>query len=198
MTARIITLSFMALFVILRTVHAETPAPAPIGWAPFCKESPEQCTADADNAIRTVLDGAMLEDLRSVNEWVNANVEPVSDDVHWGEAARTPQGYFEKWSLPTPQDMRGDCEDYAIMKRDMLHAKGWPWRNLLLAVVRTRHGEGHAVLVVKVGAVELVLDDASDEMLLRASTPYKFVKLQSQRNPAIWVWSESIMPGGNS
>ena len=74
-----------------------------------------------------------------VNDWVNDSIAPMTDMEHWG--------VVEKWSYP--DDGKGDCEDYVLLKRRMLMQAGWPREALLITVVRDKKGDGHAVLTVK-------------------------------------------------
>ena len=53
----------------------------------------------------------------------------------------------EKWSYP--DDGYGDCEDYVLLKRRLLAARGFPESTLLITVVRDENNEGHAVLTVR-------------------------------------------------
>ncbi len=43
----------------------------------------------------------------------------------------------------------GDCNDYAVIKRHELIARGWPARAVLLSEVVTNWGEHHLVVVVR-------------------------------------------------
>ncbi len=68
---------------------------------------------------------------------------------HWG--------VVERWSYP--DDGKGDCEDYVLLKRRMLMQAGWPREALLITVVRDKKGEGHAVLTVKTDKGDFILDN---------------------------------------
>ena len=84
-----------------------------------------------------------------VNAWVNQNIQPVTDLEHWG--------VVERWNYP--DDGKGDCEDYVLLKRRMLMQAGWPREALLITVVRDKKGDGHAVLTVKTNHGEFILDN---------------------------------------
>jgi predicted transglutaminase-like cysteine proteinase len=57
----------------------------------------------------------------------------------------------DDWAYP--DDMfRGDCNAYVLLKRKLLIAAGWPTSSVLITVVYTADGEGHAVLTVRTGA----------------------------------------------
>ncbi len=102
---------------------------------------------------------------------------PLTDMDHWG--------VVEKWSYP--DDGKGDCEDYVLLKRRMLMQAGWPREALLITVVRDKKGDGHAVLTVKTDKGDFVLDNQEEQVLLWSDTGYRFVKRQSQGNPNNWV-----------
>ena len=46
---------------------------------------------------------------------------------------------------------------------------------------------GHAILTVKSGKGELILDNLTDDIRAWAQSGYTFVKRQSQENPNIWL-----------
>jgi len=152
-------------------------ARAPIGWVEFCNENPKDCVASATQPRDVVLTSKAWKDLVSVNRWVNKTIQPITDLEHWG--------VVERWSYP--DDGKGDCEDYVLLKRRMLIQAGWPREALLITVVRDKKDEGHAVLTVKTDKGDFVLDNQAEEILHWINTGYRFVKRQSQSNPNIWV-----------
>lgn len=149
----------------------------PIGWVEFCNENPKECPANPTQARDVVLTAKVWKDLVQVNKWVNDTIKPVTDMEHWG--------VVERWSYP--DDGKGDCEDYVLLKRRMLMQAGWPREALLITVVRDHKGEGHAVLTVKTDKGDFILDNQAEEILLWVETGYRFVKRQSQSNPNVWV-----------
>ncbi len=149
----------------------------PIGWIEFCTEHPKECATTASAPRDVVLSAKSWKDLVRVNKWVNDSVMPVTDMDHWG--------VVEKWSYP--DDGKGDCEDYVLLKRRLLIQAGWPREALLITVVRDKKGDGHAVLTVKTDRGDFVLDNQEESILLWSDTGYRFVKRQSQRDPNVWV-----------
>jgi predicted transglutaminase-like cysteine proteinase len=149
----------------------------PIGWVEFCNEHARECATAASEPRDVVLTSKVWKDLVRVNRWVNESIKPVTDMDHWG--------VVERWSYP--DDGKGDCEDYVLLKRRMLMQAGWPREALLITVVRDKKGEGHAVLTVKTDKGEFILDNQAEEILLWSETGYRFVKRQSQGNPNTWV-----------
>src|SRR5262245_16671883 len=108
----------------------------PIGWVQFCNDNPRDCEADRGAPRDVVLTTRTWNDLIRINRTVNDSVQPVTDLEHWG--------VVERWDYPS--DGYGDCEDYVLLKRQMLMKAGWPRSALLVTVVRDKKGDGHAVL----------------------------------------------------
>lgn len=86
---------------------------------------------------------------RSVNAWVNRHVAYAADPRdRW-------QGPAETLRLGT-----GDCEDYAILKRAILLARGWPANRLALVVGHDlARRQGHALLWADGLALDCLADD---------------------------------------
>jgi len=162
-----------------RAVYAAVgePTRAPIGWSEFCLAYKPECDTKPSAPRDIVLSPKVWSDLVKVNDWVNRSVEPLTDLEHWG--------VVERWNYP--DDGKGDCEDYVLLKRRMLMQAGWPREALLITVVRDKRGDGHAVLTVKTDKGDFVLDNQEEHVLLWSETGYRFVKRQSQSNPNNWV-----------
>ena len=104
--------------------------------------------------------GNHRENIRLVNRWVNAKMDYVEDQAlygrvdHWASAG-------ESLRLG-----RGDCEDYAIAKMQLLQASGVKANDMFLVIVRdlVRRAD-HALLVVRVDGELLVLDNETDQIL---------------------------------
>jgi predicted transglutaminase-like cysteine proteinase len=153
------------------------PTRAPIGWVEFCVEYKPDCATGPTAPRDVVLTAKAWTDLVKVNNWVNDNIQPITDLEHWG--------VVERWNYP--DDGKGDCEDYVLLKRRMLMQAGWPREALLITVVRDKKGDGHAVLTVKTNRGEFILDNQESQILAWNKTGYKFVKRQSQSDPNTWV-----------
>ena len=156
-------------------VGAETSVP--YGWVDFCERYKGECDGERLSALDVNLSAKAMKDIEKVNKWVNAHVEPISDPDHWNVA--------DRWDYPI--DGRGDCEDYALMKRRLLIDMGFPRQALLMTVVKDEHQEGHAILTVKTNKGEFALDNLNDEVKPWTATGYRFVKRQSQQDPNTWV-----------
>jgi predicted transglutaminase-like cysteine proteinase len=101
-----------------------------------------------------------FERLEGVNWYVNRRVQFVDDSRQFGRA--------DVWSAAadTLRRGRGDCEDYAIAKLQMLRHAGLHERDLYLVIVKdlVRRAD-HAVLVARVSGHMYVLDNGTDEVL---------------------------------
>ena len=149
----------------------------PYGWVDFCSRYAREC-ADDDRAPQPIhLTAAAMKTIQRINAKVNEEIEAVSDMDHWG--------VVDQWDYPT--DGRGDCEDFALLKRKLLMKAGFPRQALLMTVVKEANGEGHAILTVKTDQGEFALDNLDDAVKPWNKTPYRFVKRQSETNQNVWV-----------
>ena len=153
------------------------PTLPPYGFVRFCESNPRECASPAAmEDTRFNATGARFSELDEINRHVNKTIEPVSDLELYGET--------ERWTIPTT---KGDCEDYALLKRKLLIARGWPVSSLLMTVVRDEKGEGHAILTARTAQGDFVLDNKSDEIKVWHRTAYAFVMRQSFLDPRVWV-----------
>jgi predicted transglutaminase-like cysteine proteinase len=149
----------------------------PYGFVSFCEREPVECTATSNNTdARLDATPERLSDLDVVNRTVNHEIEPATDKEIYGVT--------EYWTLPKT---RGDCEDYALLKRHRLIGRGWPSSALLMTVVRDEKNEGHAVLTVRTTLGDYILDNKIDIVRLWNQTPYHYVMRQSFLDPKVWV-----------
>ncbi|MBA2124802.1 transglutaminase [Hyphomicrobium methylovorum] len=148
----------------------------PYGFVRFCESMPQECVATAKNDARFEATPERLAILDSVNRQVNHEIEPATDMEIYGVT--------EYWTLPKT---RGDCEDYALLKRHRLIARGWPAGALLMTVVRDEKNEGHAVLTARTTQGDFILDNKIDVVRLWNQTPYHYVMRQSYLDPKVWV-----------
>jgi predicted transglutaminase-like cysteine proteinase len=153
------------------------PTSVPYGWVDFCQRYRGECDGAEVPAADVNLTPKAMKEIERVNEWVNANVTPMSDMDHWG--------VIDQWDYPT--DGKGDCEDYALLKRKLLIEEGMPRQALLMTVVKDLNNDGHAVLTVKTNKGEFVLDNMRDDVRPWTQTGYRFVKRQSQTDQNVWV-----------
>jgi len=150
---------------------------APIGWTDFCSRFAADCDTRSPRVETLALSRVVWSQLVQINAHVNATIEPMTDMDQYGVE--------EFWTYPTSG--KGDCEDYVLLKKQMLIRAGLPASALLITVVRDRKGDGHAVLTVKTNRGDYILDNENDEIRLWHATGYRFVKRQSQDDPNRWV-----------
>lgn len=162
-----------------------SPTSVPFGWVDFCNRYAGECDGPAQTPTILAPTAANLHDLDQVNRNVNASVRSVTDAEHWG--------VVDRWDYPI--DGKGDCEDYVLMKRKILMSHGMPRQVLLVTVVKDHVGEGHAVLTVKTGRGDLVLDNMTDRVLRWDETGYRFVKRQSAEDQNRWISIGTPEPG---
>ena len=149
----------------------------PFGWVDFCARYAGECVEENQEPQDIDLTPAALRRIAKINAQVNRSIEPITDLDQFG--------VIDRWDLPA--EGRGDCEDYALLKRRKLIEAGFPRAALLLTVVRQSTGEGHSILTIKTNRGDYVLDNLADAVKPWAEAPYRFVKRQSQENENIWV-----------
>ena len=151
-------------------------AQPPYGFVRFCDSMPHECEGHAANDTRYDATPERLSELDEVNRQVNNQIEPATDMEIYGVQ--------ELWTLPVS---RGDCEDYAILKRHNLMSLGWPASALLMTVVRDEKNEGHAVLTARTSQGDFVLDNKVEAVRLWTQTRYHYVMRQSYIDAKVWV-----------
>ncbi|HZH51783.1 MAG TPA: transglutaminase-like cysteine peptidase [Microvirga sp.] len=115
-----------------------------------------------------------MAELQQVNSYVNRTITEVSDLEQYGRE--------DVWALPTSG--KGDCEDFALLKRKLLIQRGWPASALSVAVGFTSQGEPHAVLIAATTGGEYVLDNLTSAILTPAQTGHVFHSRQAGRK---WI-----------
>lgn len=122
-----------------------------------------------------------LEELSDVNTYVNTNVKPETDSEQYGVA--------DRWDIAKIGGA-GDCEDYVLLKRELLLKKGWQPQDLLITVVKDEQGNGHAILTVRTEKGEFVLDNRKPDVVpwtvSRDIYGYTFYEIESYLNPRVW------------
>lgn len=159
-------------------------SPPPFGFVQFCERWPAECVATNAQEGRFNATPQRLSELDEINRRVNIVIAPATDQELYGIA--------EHWTLPVD---RGDCEDYALLKRQILLQRGWPSSALLMTVVRDERGDGHAVLTVRTTQGDFILDNKVSDIRLWHQTGYHFVMRQSFVEPRLWM---SLVPDGGA
>ncbi len=161
----------------MRAMRVFGPTDPPYAFWRMCEELPAQCARRRSVDQRFEATEAHLAELAALNRKVNAAIEPVTDLELYGVS--------DYWTIP--RGSRGDCEDYALLKRKMLIDSGWPPSALLITVVRDEKMEGHAVLTARTTLGDYILDNKTDDMKLWHQTNYRYVMRQSFIDPKSWV-----------
>ena len=145
---------------------------APFAHVMFCAQNPNECAARG-GASEVSLSPFADKQLRAINASVNRSIRPINDRADQGDV----------WEVNVKA---GDCEDFALTKRDHLIAMGWSPKALRIAVTKTPTGEGHAVLVVKTDRGDLVLDNRTNAIKGWKDTDLRWLMIQSGDNPRVW------------
>ena len=163
----------------LNQLRLDLPVLAPMAHVRFCLRYHEECEVrQVDFRRRNIaLTPNRWKELNVVNRKVNREIipEPNSGGV-----------MAEEWLL-SPK--AGDCNDYAVTKRHLLIAHGWPSRVLLLSEVVVPSGQHHLVLVVRTKNADLVLDNLNANVRPVSMTyrQYQWVRIESPQNPRFWA-----------
>lgn len=114
--------------------------------------------------------------VQRINREVNRAIRHREDSAVYGRP--------DQWALG--EAGVGDCEDYALAKRAALVQAGVPARALSIALVETRRGESHAVLLIDTDKGALVLDNLSPWIRRWDQTPYTWIARQTPGDPLTW------------
>lgn len=145
----------------------EAGAAQPIeAWVDFCRSYPGECAVDLGEPGTIRLDAATWRTIVEINARVNQAVRPATDWEAYGLA--------DLWTFPTGGF--GDCEDYQLLKRNLLVQAGLPRRAMRMTVVIDERDEGHAVLMLRTDRGDFILDNVHDAVLPWHDTGYVYVK----------------------
>lgn len=107
--------------------------------------------------------------LQQVNSHVNGTIQEVTDLEQYGRE--------DVWTLPTSG--KGDCEDFALLKRQMLVQRGVPASALSVIVGTSAQGEAHAVLQVSTDQGPYVLDNQRSSVVSLAESGFRTLSRQT-------------------
>jgi predicted transglutaminase-like cysteine proteinase len=147
----------------------------PIGHFQFCDRFPRECRPGAVDRGPMRLTPDTWSSLLDVNRTVN-QIPAVTDIDQYGVE--------EYWAYPVEA---ADCEDFVLQKRKLLLERGFSPSNLLITVVLQPDGSGHAVLAVRSGLGDFVLDNLRAEIKKWSETEYTYLKRQDSGDPGKWV-----------
>ncbi len=179
----------LALTATLSPAHATSDRPflqtvkavdAPEGFSGICTRYGWACARSGHAAP----DGRKALALATeVNARINRQTREIADLVQYKRN--------EYWALPTSRG--GDCEDFALAKKQALIAEGIAPESLLIATVLDRSRNPHAVLVLRTDAGDYVLDNLTNRILGWRETGYTFLRMQNPAAPGKW---SAILAGG--
>jgi predicted transglutaminase-like cysteine proteinase len=141
----------------------------PFAYIQFCTRNPKACRTTAGRL-------AMASGKVKLSKKLKSQMASINSRVNSSMIARADRG-ADRW---VGSGRYGDCEDFALRKRSMLIAAGWPSGALALTVVKTSSGEGHAVLSVRTSQGTLVLDNLSRSVRGINQTSYRVVAMQGR------------------
>ena len=119
--------------------------------------------------------------LGRVNAWVNERIVYTEDRDLFSRAD------FWAGAKKTLNLGRGDCEDIALTKMQLLAAAGIPREDMFLTIARDLvRGADHAVLIVRHEGGYVMLDDASDE-LFDAAAGHDYRPILSFSDRQTWL-----------
>lgn len=141
----------------------------PKAYRDFCSRHPVECTTSTTKVAE--YDSSLMSKLVLVNTAVNSSIQWKRDELG------------DRWNIATNV---GDCEDYALTKRQKLRRMGVPAGSMRIATARLDNGDGHAVLIVVTNKGEYVLDNIVDKVRKVQDVNYKWLWI-STHNPRHWV-----------
>jgi predicted transglutaminase-like cysteine proteinase len=144
---------------------------APLGYNLMCLKHPNSTECKGGGSGQVSATGDVMATLKRVNAAVNRSIRPRND-----------ASGSDVWTVGASA---GDCEDYVLTKRRQLIKAGLPASSLRIAYVKTRQGEGHAILVVVTSKGKLVLDNLTATIRPLSQTGYRIVSMQGA-NPNNW------------
>ncbi len=151
-------------------IIANGDARAPYAWTDFCKRMPAECTVNTQEADTVELNSKLWKTIVATNLKANRDIEAITDQDHWG--------VVDRWDIP--EDGKGDCEDYVLLKRKRLAEAGVPRRAMRVTVVIDEENAGHAVLMIRTDRGDFILDNKRNAILPWSQTGYTYVKRESQ------------------
>lgn len=150
-------------------IVASGEARAPYAWTDFCKRSPSECAVDTREPESVELTPKLWKTIVATNGRINREIEAITDQDHWG--------VVDRWDIP--EDGKGDCEDYVLLKRKRLAEAGVPRRAMRITVVIDEDNAGHAVLMIRTDRGDFILDNKRNAILPWSQTGYTYVKRES-------------------
>lgn len=153
----------------------------PAGYYMLCRKAHPVCRTTRGRGVArngsgaVQLNSATWRQLIDINARINRSMRQVSDSYKNGRA--------DEWTVGGG---KGDCEDFALTKKQELLRLGWPSSALLIALARTGSGQSHAVLIARTDNGDLVLDNLNPRVRAFSRQLYRWDMVQSPTQT--WVW----------
>ncbi len=156
-----------------------------IGQTPFNEEWERVSQPALTQNYVSLLIGETVEPdfatLMEVNSWVNNSIAHVEDRVLWRDSDYWATAY------ETLTRGRGDCEDFAILKYQMLIALGVRPEDMYLTLARDlARNSDHAMLIVKLNGNHYLLDNSTNAVL-PATQSYDYRPSLSFNSESAWL-----------
>ncbi len=166
--------------------HVHVPAAQPASQPPVQASAEPQRAVQADNGrdtadyVRIDMNARNAGIVRAVNDQVNRIMRGATDEQVYHVA--------DYWNAPDlVAGVRGDCEDFALEKRRLLIQNGIPAAAISIAIVRTRLGDEHAVLIVSSWQGDYVLDNLQYDVRPWRKSGYTWISRQGPADDLGWV-----------
>ena len=175
--------------------HVHVPAPIAQPSVPLAQPEAQtmQAAAEPDQGAepsdytRIDMNARTANIVRNVNDQVNRIMRGATDAQVYHVS--------DYWNAPDlVAGVRGDCEDFALEKRRLLIANGIPAAAISIAIVRTRVGDDHAVLIVSSRQGDYVLDNLQYDVRPWRKAGYTWISRQGPGDDLSWV---SLAPANN-
>jgi predicted transglutaminase-like cysteine proteinase len=171
MKTLIIALLMMASAVEAKQIQQIPPA----GYIRLCISHPDFCPKESD--ISAPEERVFTNEITGVNVTMNRSIVPTVEKLDG----------TEEWHLAEVANPKGNCNTFALTKREALHQIGWSYHNLILTVAQLPEtGEYHLILVVKTTNGDFILDNMTNEILPLSRTKYRIVMMQDSKQPFKW------------
>lgn len=145
----------------------------------------------SQSRVRTLLGAQPYSDpssLQSINRWVNRSIAHVEDREGYNRS--------DYWASAgeTLSRRSGDCEDFAILKYQMLLALGFDASDMYLTLARDlARNADHAVLIVRQDGKFYMLDNSTD-VVLPADMSYDYRPTLSFNSESAWIHGYTARP----
>lgn len=154
------------------------PTAAPAGATQFCLRNPSFC--EPHTPVSAPMSAMSV--IQQVNREVNSQILPQTFSTDAEKRAEN-----SNWRVVMPAGL-GGCVEFVQTKRLLLAWAGIPMGAMRFAQVRspTLSDQFHAVLLVRIGRVEVVLDNLSPAIWPVDLAKYQFVSIQDG-----WNWNSN-------